>query len=88
VSRSTAEVAETVSTHQQKKTFKSEENNYPHQGLIFSICAATPLQSKAAGIGQQTTKTLLHVQEHLASPGGFPHNFSNAPNLYKLEYYI
>ena len=40
-----------------------------------------PLQSKVAGIGQQTMKTLLHAHVHLASLGEIPHNFSDVPNL-------
>jgi hypothetical protein len=37
------------------------------------------LQSKAIDIGQQTVKTLLHVQVHPAFLEGFPHNLSNVP---------
>jgi hypothetical protein len=78
VSRSTAEVAE--KEYYINTTKKIRGNNHLHQGLIFSICAAMPLQSKATGTGQQTMKTLLRVHEHLASLEGIPHNFSNAPN--------
>ena len=81
VSKSTAEVAEKSYYMNKKKSSINQKSNYLHQGLIFSICAAVPLQSKATGTAQQTMKTLLHVHEHLASPEGFPHNFSNAPNL-------
>ena len=83
VSRSTAEVAGRV-LHQQRgiiliKTIRG--NKYLHQGLIFSICAAVPLQSKVAGTGQQTVKTPLHVHEHLTSLEAIPRNFLNVPNL-------
>ena len=80
VSRSTAEVAE-KENYINKKTIPIEVNNYLRQGLIFSICAAMPLQSKVTGTGRQTMKTLLHVQEHLADLEEIPHNFSSVPDL-------
>ena len=83
MSRSTAEVAEKKYYINEKTSIEISQsvNNYLHQGPIFSICAAMPLQSKVTGTGRQTMKTLLHAQEHLVSLEGIPHNFSSVPNL-------
>ena len=84
VSRSTAEVAETEYVYLQNNTpFNQKINQYLHQGLIFSTCAATPLQSRVTDAVRQTVKTLLHVYEYPTSPEAIQHNFSNVPRFIK-----
>ena len=79
MSRSTAEVAETVNASTKIHLIKI--NQYLHQGLIFSTCAAMPLQSRITDAARRTAKTLLHVHEYPASLEVFTNNFSDVPNL-------
>ena len=79
VSRSTAEVAETVNASTKIHSIKI--NQYLHQGLIFSTCAAKLLQSRVTDAARQTARILLHLHEYPASLEVFPHKFSDVPNL-------
>ena len=65
----------------QQKTHLIKIDQYLHQGLIFSTCAAMPLQSGITDAARQTAKTLFYVHEYPASLEVSTHKFSDVPNL-------